>query len=89
MAAARRCVVTGRVQGVFFRATTCQEAQRRGISGWVRNRSDGAVELMACGEQQAVEAFCAWLWHGPAQARVDDVTCESVEPEQFEGFSVR
>jgi acylphosphatase len=89
MMAACRCVVSGRVQGVFFRASTCQEAQRRGILGWVRNRSDGSVEVMACAERQALEAFCDWLRQGPAQARVDNVACEPVEPEEFDGFSVR
>ncbi len=73
------CLVSGRVQGVFFRASAQAEAQRLGISGWARNRSDGRVEVMACGEADALEGFRQWLGQGPPQADVTDVHTERRE----------
>jgi len=74
-----RCRVYGRVQGVFFRASTQQQAQRLKVTGYARNLTDGSVEVLACGEQHAVRALCEWLKQGPAQAQVDLVECEVVE----------
>ncbi|MEZ5541655.1 MAG: acylphosphatase [Pseudomonadota bacterium] len=74
----RRCLVSGRVQGVFFRASTRSEALARGIHGHARNLPDGRVEVLACGNAAAVEGLCAWLWNGPAQAQVSAVECEPV-----------
>lgn len=71
------CLVSGRVQGVFFRASAQAEADRLGVTGWARNRSDGRVEVLACGERAALERFREWLGEGPSQARVDDVHVES------------
>ena len=68
-----RLVVTGRVQGVAFRAATQDEALRLGVRGWVRNRRDGAVEALAEGDRRQVEALVAWCRHGPPLARVDGV----------------
>ncbi|HVI76424.1 MAG TPA: acylphosphatase [Anaeromyxobacteraceae bacterium] len=69
-----RVVVTGRVQGVMFRQATVDEAQRiGGLSGWIRNRADGSVELLAEGERAAVEALVAFCRRGPRLARVDDL----------------
>ena len=65
--------VTGRVQGVGFRAATQAKAREIGLSGWVRNCADGSVELVARGSTDAVETLAAWLQHGPAAARVDRV----------------
>ncbi|HHM04646.1 MAG TPA: acylphosphatase [Gammaproteobacteria bacterium] len=77
----KKCLVSGRVQGVFFRAATQQQARSLGITGYARNLPDGRVEVLACGEAGAVEALCAWLWKGPPQARVVDVqVTDSVEP---------
>jgi acylphosphatase len=66
-------IVRGRVQDVFFRASTQREARRLGLTGWVRNRPDGAVELVAEGEEDQVKDLLAWAQHGPSTARVDKV----------------
>jgi acylphosphatase len=84
-----RCVVSGRVQGVWYRASTRSQAELLGVTGYARNRSDGTVEVLACGEPQAVAALRQWLWQGPDQAQVDDVSCESRPFEHYSGFSTR
>lgn len=66
-------VVHGMVQGVYFRASTQREARRIGITGWVKNRGDGAVEIVAEGEEDAVKDLLAWAQHGPSTARVEGV----------------
>lgn len=66
----RRLRIHGRVQGVGFRVYMQREAQRLGVSGWVRNRHDGTVEAMVHGAPEAVEAVIAWARHGPPSARV-------------------
>lgn len=74
----KRCLVTGRVQGVFYRASARAEARRLGVAGYARNRADGSVEVLACGEADAVDALIAWLWKGPTAAAVRDVAVEDV-----------
>ena len=66
-------VIRGRVQGVYFRASAQREAKRLGLTGWVRNRNDGAVEAVAEGEEDQVKDFLAWAQKGPSTARVDKV----------------
>ncbi len=83
------CRVEGRVQGVFFRATTQEQARALGLSGYVRNLPDGSVEVYACGEREALERLKRWLWEGPAHARVTQVTCQPAEPREITGFRVR
>jgi len=68
-----RAVISGRVQGVFFRATTKREAEQLRLSGTVRNRSDGTVEVVAEGCLDRIEQLLLWLHRGPPQARVDRV----------------
>ncbi len=70
-----RCIVRGRVQGVYYRVSTQLEAQRLAVTGYARNLSDGTVETLMCGEVHAVEALRDWLWRGPSQAQVSDVQC--------------
>ena len=65
--------VRGRVQGVFFRASAQREARQLGLTGWVRNRKDGSVEIVAEGEEDQVKDFLGWVQSGPATARVDGV----------------
>jgi acylphosphatase len=65
--------VRGRVQGVFFRASAQREAKRLGLTGWVKNRPDGAVELLAEGEEDALKELLGWANHGPSAARVERV----------------
>lgn len=86
----RRYVVRGLVQGVFFRATTQETAQRLGLTGWVRNLRDGSVELVACGEPAKLDDLERWLWKGPPQARVQNVTATEMEmaAQVYTGFSV-
>lgn len=83
-----RFMITGRVQGVFFRASTREQAERFGLSGYARNLSDGRVEVLAVGEEGALAALERWLWQGPPQARVEDVSRESAEAEVTRGFHV-
>jgi len=71
-----RVVVSGRVQGVFFRASTREQGERLGLTGWVRNRRDGGVEAHVQGSPAAVEAMVAWCRSGPAPARVERLACE-------------
>jgi acylphosphatase len=83
-----RCMVSGKVQGVFYRASARHEAERLGLRGYARNLTDGRVEVLLCGSPDAVNQMRSWLVKGPAGARVTSVACEAV-PEQFvPGFSI-
>ncbi|HQU14795.1 MAG: acylphosphatase [Chromatiales bacterium 21-64-14] len=83
-----RCVVSGRVQGVFFRASARQQAVTLGVSGYARNLPDGRVEVVACGREQDVNVLRDWLQVGPPAARVDAVDCEPVDLPLIPGFRV-
>jgi acylphosphatase len=86
---ARRVTVHGRVQGVFFRDSAQDEAERLGVTGWVRNREDGAVEGWFEGDQAAVDALVEWCRAGgPPRASVQDVDVEDASPEGHDGFAV-
>jgi len=85
----RRVVVQGHVQGVFFRETTKRRALAASVSGWVRNRPDGAVEAVFEGERAAVERLVEYVREGPRGARVDWLDVEAEEPEGLSGFEVR
>lgn len=76
-----RCYVSGRVQGVFFRASTRERARSLGLAGEVSNLPDGRVVVTACGSQAALDALQQWLWEGPSQAVVSDVQCEACPKE--------
>jgi acylphosphatase len=65
--------VRGRVQGVFFRASTQREAKRLGLTGWVKNRPDGGVEILAEGEEDGLKELIGWANRGPTAARVERV----------------
>lgn len=84
-----RVVVSGRVQGVWFRAWTEREAKALGLDGWVRNRSDGSVEAVISGTGDAVETMVAALWKGPDLAQVDHVEQHPHEEPVAPGFEVR
>ena len=86
---ARHVRVTGRVQGVFYRAWTQEQADSLGVTGWVRNCPDGRVEAHVEGEESAVERMIEHLRKGPPSARVEDVRLWDVELCDFEGFEVR
>ena len=81
------CRVTGRVQGVWFRSSTRQQALGLGITGYARNLSDGSVEVVACGGDEVLKVFCEWLWQGPSKASVLNVTCEDLEKRDYSNFT--
>ena len=82
-------VVSGVVQGVFFRDTCRRRAQAEGVSGWVRNRSDGRVEALFEGPPEAVERMVAWCREGPPQASVEHVDISDQVLSGVEGFRLR
>jgi len=78
-----RLIIEGRVQGVWFRESTRREAERLGVRGWVRNRREGAVEVVAEGPEESVRKLVEWCHQGPPSARVSRVS-ETAEPFQGE-----
>ena len=85
----RRVRASGNVQGVFFRDATRHEARSRGVAGWVRNRSDGTVEAVFEGPQDAVSAMVDFCRAGPGASTVENLDVESEEPEGLSSFEVR
>lgn len=86
----RHLDITGRVQGVFYRASMVQQATRLGLNGWVRNRGDGSVEALVQGPAEAVQALVAWARRGPERARVEAVReTELVDAAPLQGFETR
>jgi acylphosphatase len=81
--------VAGRVQGVFFRATTRNTAREQGVDGWVKNLNDGRVEAVFEGPEEDVEAMIEFCHEGSSQARVEDVDVEYEEPKGLDGFEIR
>ncbi len=82
-----RCIVSGRVQGVWFRETTRRRALELGVTGSAVNLADGTVEVIACGEPEAVAELQAWLWEGSPLSRVEAVRCQALPemtpPDRF------
>lgn len=81
--------VSGRVQGVFYRANTRDTASDTGVDGWVKNRSDGRVEAVFEGSTDAVESMVEWCHEGSPRAAVEDVDIEYGDPQGIEGFEIR
>lgn len=81
--------VSGRVQGVFFRASTRQKAMELGLTGWVRNLADSRVEALACGESIQLDLLEQWLWQGPELAKVDSVEVTAEDYIPYTGFEIR
>jgi acylphosphatase len=87
----RRFLVSGRVQGVFYRASTVREARRLGLSGSATNLADGRVEVVASGVCSKVEALATWLASGPPMAKVTDIVVQNLEcadQPDWDGFKV-
>ncbi|WP_181009082.1 acylphosphatase [Streptomyces sp. SM12] len=85
----KHVIVSGLVQGVFFRDTCRRKARAHDVRGWVRNLPDGTVEAVFEGDPQAVENLLAWARRGPAAGRVDDMAVTDQQPEDLTEFTVR
>ncbi len=84
----RHYFVSGKVQGVWFRANTQREARQIGLTGWVRNMPDGRVEVMSCGPKEQVELLEIWLRRGPERAEVTLLQGEDLPWQAYSGFDV-
>jgi acylphosphatase len=84
----RHVIISGRVQGVWFRESTRREAERLAVAGWVRNRPDGDVEAVFEGPAEVVAKITEWCHHGPSGARVISVTPRDEPPEGLRGFRI-
>ena len=84
--ACRRFIVRGHVQGVWFRASTREQAERLGLGGHALNLPDGRVEVFVCGAEDALDRLAAWLWRGPPLAVVEDVSSEELPDRPMSGF---
>jgi acylphosphatase len=84
-------MISGRVQGVWFRANTKDKAEQLGLNGWVRNTSDGNVEAVFEGEQEQINEMLEWCHHGPSMAHVENVKVEKqrLSDNEFNGFSIK
>ena len=87
--ACARFMVCGHVHGVFFRASTREQALKLGISGYAKNLPDGGVEVLACGPDAALDALQQWLRRGPPSARVESVAREAMPDQAMHGFATR
>ena len=86
--ACRRFLVSGKVQGVWFRESTRREAAKLGLNGSASNLPDGRVEVIAVGSAKDIDQLSVWLRHGPAMARVDKVVEEAIDDPGLSGFTV-
>ena len=77
----KKCYVAGRVQGVFYRGTAQRRAHELAIRGYARNLPDGRVEVLACGEDAAVQTFVSWLWTGSSASKVTAVEVTDLPPD--------
>ncbi len=84
----KKVVVSGRVQGVWFRQSAQQEANALGVKGWVRNRPDGTVEAVFEGPRDLVDMAVEWAGHGPQRAVVEHIDVEDETPEGVSGFRI-
>jgi len=85
----KRVIVSGLVQGVFFRDTCRRMAQQHGVAGWVRNRPDGTVEAVFEGPDDRVDRLVQWARRGPSRAIVSHITVAGEPPEGLSGFAIR
>jgi len=83
-----RLIIKGKVQGVFYRATAKDIADLIGVKGWVKNLPNNDVEITATAAEDVLQKFIAWCKQGPPKARVDEVTVEELNVEEFKGFKI-
>lgn len=88
MKTSRKCVVIGRVQGVFFRQATSDKAKELSLTGWVRNLPTGEVECLISGENESIDAMIDWLHDGPAAAKVESIQINACAPEEHTDFKI-
>lgn len=81
-------LIKGRVQGVFYRASAREEAERTGIKGWIKNTPEGHVEALVSGTESQLEAFTKWCKRGPDKARVDEVLVTEETDNSFDEFTI-
>jgi acylphosphatase len=89
MDSAIHIIISGDVQGVFFRAGVQDQAKKLGLSGWARNTSDGGVEVFAEGERNSLEQLLDWCYHGPAGAKVSEIEYGWVKPAGIKDFTIK
>jgi len=82
-------LISGKVQGVWFRESMRQEALANGATGWVRNLPDGKVEAVVCGSEEAVQALLTWAKRGPPLSRVNSIETRDIPAEPFSSFEKR
>lgn len=82
-------LITGRVQGVWYRSSAQKQANKLNITGWAKNLPDGRVQIFACGEAKNLDQFHQWLWKGPILAKVQNIDCKTENYQNFEEFSVK
>ena len=78
MTICKQCFVSGRVQGVFYRDTTRQQAEKLKLTGYAKNLTDGRVEVVICGSETSVDKLCEWLWTGSEYSNVSNVDCHKI-----------
>lgn len=83
------CYISGKVQGVFFRANTKAQAEQLELKGWVKNVPDGTVEVFACGSKEKIAIFYEWLQKGPERASVINASYEELDWQLFREFEIR
>ena len=83
-----RCIVSGKVQGVWYRDTTRRKAQELSLTGHAINLPDGSVEVVACGDPSKLNILQKWLWQGSQYSDVTSVVCEQIESGPFSDFRI-
>ena len=81
--------ITGHVYGVYYRDATCKKAKQLGLTGRVKNLSDGSVDVIVCGKEEKINLLASWFYVGPAAARVSSVSAEDVEWQEFDDFVIK
>jgi len=84
MTICKQCFISGRVQGVFYRDTTRQKAEKLQLVGYAKNLADGRVEVVICGSEKNVDQLCEWLWTGSEYSSVSNVDCYKINLNEFE-----